>query len=178
MIVRIRRSSEREGLRTRRPDPDSSGRGDARRGSRGLTLLECLITLTVIGLLAATASRLYNSALDRARVTRAMADIRVIEKILLTTEVEGSLPESLDEIGWAARMDPWGRPYQFLNFKNVEDLPAVARADQFHVPLNTTFDLYSMGPDGVSDGPLTAAASRDDILRASDGSFVGTAADY
>lgn len=177
-MVRIRRSSKQKGSRKRRPDSDPSVREDTRRGSRGLTLLECLITLTVIGFLAAIAARLYNSALDRARVTRAMADIRVIEKILMTTEVEGSLPESLDEIGWATRLDPWGHPYQFLNFKGVEDLPAVARADQFAVPLNTTFDLYSLGPDGVSEGPLTAAASRDDILRGSDGSFVGPATDY
>jgi general secretion pathway protein G len=35
-----------------------------------------------------------------------------------------------------------------------------------------------MGPDGASVGPLTASASRDDIVRANNGRFVGTAASY
>ena len=46
------------------------------------------------------------------------------------------------------------------------------------VPLNTDFDLYSMGQDGASKGPLSAKASRDDVLRAGDGTFVGPAADF
>ncbi|MCG6963484.1 MAG: prepilin-type cleavage/methylation domain-containing protein, partial [Acidobacteria bacterium] len=37
---------------------------------------------------------------------------------------------------------------------------------------------YSMGPDGKSQPPLTAKASRDDIVRAGNGSFVGVAIDY
>ena len=53
-----------------------------------------------------------------------------------------------------------------------------ARKDHSLVPINTDFDLYSMGPDGRSSPPLTAKASRDDIVRANDGAFVGVAADY
>jgi general secretion pathway protein G len=35
-----------------------------------------------------------------------------------------------------------------------------------------------MGKDGKSAGPLTAKQSRDDVLRANDGRFVGLASDY
>ncbi len=46
------------------------------------------------------------------------------------------------------------------------------------MPINSDFDLYSMGKDGRSVGPLTARHSRDDIVRASNGRFVGLAEDY
>ena len=111
-------------------------------------------------------------------MTRAIADIRVIEEILTTREVDGELPGSLAEIGWGNRQDPWGRPYQYLSFAGLKGLPAKARKDRFLVPLNTTYDLYSMGPDGESKGPLSAKASRDDVLRAGDGSFVGLASEF
>ncbi len=52
------------------------------------------------------------------------------------------------------------------------------RKDRFLVPLNTGFDLYSMGPDGRSVAPLTAAASRDDVVWANDGAFIGPASDF
>jgi general secretion pathway protein G len=53
-----------------------------------------------------------------------------------------------------------------------------ARKDRFLVPLNTDYDLYSDGPDGKTASPITAAPSQDDIIRASDGSYVGVAADF
>jgi general secretion pathway protein G len=52
------------------------------------------------------------------------------------------------------------------------------RKDRFLVPLNSDYDLYSMGKDGDSRPPLTAQMSRDDIVRASDGAFVGLASDF
>lgn len=55
--------------------------------------------------------------------------------------------------------------------------PAIAKArkDRFLVPINSDYDLYSVGPDGQSRPPLNAAASRDDIIRAADGAFYGLA---
>lgn len=46
------------------------------------------------------------------------------------------------------------------------------------MPINSDYDLYSKGKDGKSQKPLTAAASRDDIVRAGNGAFVGLASDY
>ena len=46
------------------------------------------------------------------------------------------------------------------------------------VPVNSDFDLYSMGPDGDSRAPFTAKASRDDIVRASNGGFIGPVSEF
>lgn len=53
-----------------------------------------------------------------------------------------------------------------------------ARKDRFLVPINSDFDLYSMGKDGQSVGPLTAQKSHDDVIRANDGEFYGLAANF
>lgn len=55
---------------------------------------------------------------------------------------------------------------------------AKPRKDRNLVPINTDYDLYSMGPDGKTNVPLTSSAGRDDIVRASDGAFIGRACDY
>ena len=52
------------------------------------------------------------------------------------------------------------------------------RKDHFQVPVNSDFDLYSMGRDGQSRAPFTAEASYDDIVRASDGRFIGLVTDF
>ena len=52
------------------------------------------------------------------------------------------------------------------------------RKDKNIVPINTDFDLYSIGKDGNSVAPLTAKPSRDDIIRANDGAFVGLVSVY
>jgi general secretion pathway protein G len=52
------------------------------------------------------------------------------------------------------------------------------RKDHNLHPLNSEFDLYSMGADGASVSPLTAKASRDDVIWGRDGSFVGLASDF
>ena len=52
------------------------------------------------------------------------------------------------------------------------------RKDRFLVPINSDYDLYSMGKDRESIAPLTAKKSHDDIVRANDGAFVGLASDF
>jgi general secretion pathway protein G len=52
------------------------------------------------------------------------------------------------------------------------------RKDRFGAPLNTDFDLYSMGRNRESADLLSTPKSYDDIIRASDGGFVGLASDF
>jgi general secretion pathway protein G len=52
------------------------------------------------------------------------------------------------------------------------------RKDGERVPLNTDFDLYSLGPDGLSSLALPAAPSRDDVVRAANGAYIGVASNY
>ena len=74
----------------------------------------------------------------------------------------------------------------FDNFDEFKGLhPAFARleparmlTDGNSAPLNTDFDLYSLGPDGVSALALPAEASRDDVVRARNGSYIGPAANF
>ena len=147
----------------------------------GLTLLELLVTVAVVGLLASISIEVYAEALERSRFTRAVAEIRTIEKLILDFESEGELPESLADVGWDGHIDPWGNPYVSFKVefnKNGKVKVASVRKDRFLVPLNSTYDLYSAGPDGRSALPLTAKYSRDDIIRAGDGSFIGPASDH
>ncbi len=106
---------------------------------------------------------------------RAIADIRVLE-FDLAFYIENNLasPASLAAIGRATMLDPWGNPYAYKVITN----PGGARKDKFLVPLNSDYDLYSMGLDGESKKPLSSKVSQDDVLRALDGAFVGLAADF
>jgi general secretion pathway protein G len=55
---------------------------------------------------------------------------------------------------------------------------AKMRKDHNLVPVNTDFDLYSMGKDGESRAPFTAKVSHDDIVRANNGQFIGLVSNY
>ncbi len=144
----------------------------------GFTLLELAVTLTVIGILASLALRSLEDAAERAREARAIGDIQAMEiSVRQYRLTEGRLPASLAEIGFASTRDPWGRAYVYLPFVG-KNWKGKARKDRFLVPLNSDFDLYSTGADGASANALTAKASRDDIIRADDGSFIGRAEEY
>ena len=44
--------------------------------------------------------------------------------------------------------------------------------------MNSDYDLYSTGKDGAGSPPITAKPSQDDVIRASNGSYVGLAANF
>ncbi|MEX2222853.1 MAG: prepilin-type N-terminal cleavage/methylation domain-containing protein [Candidatus Rokuibacteriota bacterium] len=147
------------------------------RQSRGLTLVELLIVMAIIATLASIAVPIYADLTERARVARAIAEIRILDSEITAFEgVNGRLPDSLAEVGRGTLKDPWGNPYEFLNFETGGK--GKVRKDHSLHPLNSTYDLYSMGKDGESQAPLTAKASRDDIIRANDGGYIGFAAGY
>ena len=148
-------------------------------GDQGFTLIEMLIAVALLATLAALGVPIYQSYLDRARNTTAAADIGVLQlKIQVYQEEDGKLPDSLSDVKWD-KPDPWGHPYQYLNFANAgPSWKGKARKDKFLVPLNSTYDLYSDGKDGQTKTPLTAKVSQDDILRANDGAFIGLASMY
>ena len=74
-------------------------------------------------------------------------------------------------------MDPWGSPYVYVNYADSGS-KSLIRKDHFLHPLNSEYDLYSIGPDKKSSAPITAKDSYDDVIRADDGAFVGLASDY
>jgi hypothetical protein len=64
-------------------------------------------------------------------------------------------PDTLSDVGYGEKLDPWGSLYQYLNFATTSGIGAM-RKDRFLVPINTYFDLYSTGEDGESVSPLSA----------------------
>jgi type II secretory pathway pseudopilin PulG len=93
-----------------------------RNACSGLTIFELIITMGVVGLLAAISAEIYGGALYKARVTRAMADIRTIDRMITSHSHEsGDFPSSLDDLDRGMLLDPWGNRYQYLNFAEAED---------------------------------------------------------
>ncbi len=118
------------------------------------------------------------AAIDQAKIARAVGDIRTIGDAALEYDVTNNqYPNNLTEIGYGSTLDPWGSPYQYLDFTGVKGKGKM-RKDRFLVPINTAFDLYSMGKDRQSVAALTAQASQDDIIWANDGAFIGPASDF
>lgn len=152
--------------------------GAPSRVHRGFTLIEVGLVLALLAVLLGLAIPSWNGWKDKARTKQATEDIiaigAVIDQHLADT---GLLPASLAAISRGGLRDPWGNSYEYQPLIDVKG-HGKARKDHSLVPLNSDYDLYSKGPDGASAGPLTAKASRDDILRANNGRFVGPASMY
>ena len=143
----------------------------------GFTLIELLIVIAIVGILSALAIPSFSAYVERAKVARAVEEIRVIQNRIISFHMDQNrLPIDLAEINWGTYSDPWNNPYQYTSFETVPR--GKWRKDKFLVPINSTFDLWSMGPDGKSVAPLTATFSKDDIIRANDGLYIGRASLY
>ena len=119
----------------------------------GVTLVEMMVVIMIIGLITAIVVINVLPSQDRARVQKASADIATLEQALelyrmenarLPTTEEGleALAASADANGvphdpYIRRLpdDPWKRPYQYV-------IPGE------HGP----YDLYSLGADGAIGG--------------------------
>ena len=164
------------GWRGRKPPHAFTNRTNA--ACSGFTLIEVLIVIFIVVALATIAMGSYAYYRERTKVTRAIADIRIMEKeILAYYEKTQTLPDDLGDLGRETLIDPWGNPYQYLNHDDPEDL-GHRRKEHGQVPLNTDFDLYSVGKDGASQPPLTANASKDDVVRGHNGRYVQKGSDY
>jgi general secretion pathway protein G len=148
----------------------------------GFTLIEVMIVIAIVGILTSIGVPNYIKYREKAQIEVAITEMRFIEKEIATYVTEkGALPEDLNEIGMDKVLDPWGRPYNYLRFQGSDEAQKVkgkARKDHSLVPINSDFDLYSVGKDGKSASPLTAKISQDDIVRANNGGFVGLVSNY
>jgi len=125
--------------------------------AKGFGLIELMITLVIASLLLSIAVPAYDRYVDRAKEARAIGDIGAISIEIGKFQLRNNnaLPDTLGELGIDIPLDPWDVPYEYLNIV-----------------------LYSSGEDKNSKGPLSAKESRDDIIRANNGAFIGLAEDY
>jgi general secretion pathway protein G len=138
-----------------------------------------MVAFAIIATLVTIAVPLTQDYIYRAQVIRSVAEIKTMqdEIRLYGTDKQDKLPEKLADIGRGTLLDPWGNAYQYQNFAGLTGKGKM-RKDQSLVPINSDFDLYSMGRDGETAYPLTAAQSHDDIVRANDGRYIGLASEY
>jgi general secretion pathway protein G len=124
-----------------------------RPSESGFTLVELMVVIVIIGLLATIVLINVLPSQDKARVTKARADIATLEQAMemyrldnstyptdlnaLTAPPPGSDPARYRSGGYIKRLpeDPWHRPYQLA------------------VPGKSgPFDIYSLGADGAPGG--------------------------
>jgi len=130
--------------------------------NQGVTLIELMVVLLIIGILAVAVVPQLMGQADEAKATAAKSDIATIMQqlkiyrldngfypstdqglqALVTKPSTNPAPPNWKQGGYVERlpMDPWKRPYQYLN-------PGI----------KGEIDVYSLGADGLKDGEGTNA---------------------
>jgi general secretion pathway protein G len=146
------------------------------RFQRGFTLAETLLGTALLAVGLDAAVELVSTRIEQSHVEQAEQDLARLQ-----SAIEGyraahhDLPGSLSELGSAVPRDPWGRPYEYVSF----DLKGtVGQRSLEGLPINSEYDLYSLGADGRTDANLRSETGRDDIVRGRDGSYIGPAAGF
>lgn len=147
-----------------------------RRFSPGLTLIELLLIVAVLGVLMVLALSVYPNYRERIRVDQARREIGIIAMQIKSSFLDiGNYPGSLSELGLDSA-DPWGNAYRYTDLTGPGN--GKARKDRKLNPLNSDFDLFSMGKDGAFKGQISNQVSLDDVIRANDGAFIDLASKY
>ena len=118
----------------------------ARAAARGMTLIEILVVITILGIIAAAVAVNVVGQLDEAKVKQAKTDLHTLENCLDLYKIDkGRYPsteEGLQAVVAAGKCkpqlkDPWGHAYIYLNPGQVHP---------------ESFDLKSYGSDGQAGG--------------------------
>jgi general secretion pathway protein G len=121
-------------------------RGLARASQRGMTLIEIMVVITILGLIAAAVAVNVVNNLSEARVKQAKTDLHTIENCLDLYKVDKNhyptTEEGLQAVVTAGKCkaglkDPWGHDYIYMN-------PGQVHPD--------SFDIKSYGADGQPGG--------------------------
>jgi general secretion pathway protein G len=139
-----------------------------------------MLALTVGALLLTIALPVYKSITSQSTASSTISDMSKIDAAIQNYHMlNGEWPPTLADALSPVPKDPWGRDFVYLRL----DPPSPgsqgsARKDHNLVPINSDYDLYSLGEDGKSASPLTSALSQDDIVRGNNGAFFGLGKDY
>ena len=147
----------------------------------GFPLIEIVIVCGLIGTLSMIIVPRLLGYTQKNRDLQAIVDITKISLDFDQYIMDyGTPPDSLAEVGADGMRDPWGRPYEYLKIADSTDpgMEGRRRKDHSLVPVNSDYDLYSMGPDGRTGAPFTDSKARDDIVRASNGGYIGPVTEF
>ncbi len=128
---------------------------DRRKTEAGFTLIEIMVVILILGLLATIVVQSLRGATDKAKRTKAMADLHELQTALdryyldsgfyptgdqgllalVSAPSSGRVPANYEDGGYVQRvpLDPWGNPYYYQSDGN-------------------TYALKSFGADGVEGG--------------------------
>ncbi|HXE97655.1 MAG TPA: prepilin-type N-terminal cleavage/methylation domain-containing protein [Dongiaceae bacterium] len=140
-------------------------------GSCGYTLVELVVVVGIIAALAMMAVPSFREYVKTAKNNACASDLRIIDKAVTAYYIERNvLPANLTEVGMNTLLDPWKNNYVYhnLSLAGPPPLQDIAGAE-----LNTDYDLYCKGEDGLSDPVAGVPGNEDDIARANDGYFIG-----
>ena len=123
----------------------------------------------IIGVLAAIAMIGYHGYVEKAKIVTVKNELNMLEKEIYAYGIDNSVlyPPDLAAIDYGGFLDPWNRPYVY-----EPDL-TIAPRTRGGAPVNTDYDLYSIGRDGQSVQDIDAPQSQDDLIRAGDGAYKG-----
>lgn len=150
---------------------------------KGMTLIELMLVIAVLGVIVTIAIPSYRSYIDKTDNALAVARITTIRSVIERYYLENQCyPSSLQEIAGSLPdngLDPWGNKYLYVNIADAgPSIMSRVRRDRRLNPINTQYDLYSLGKDGVTKAQVSNKDSLDDIILARDGKFIGVAADF
>lgn len=138
------------------------------------------MAVAIGALLFAITAPVYTTYVERSRAAQAVSDLAALDmRIERFVSNNFRPPDALTDLSGDLPLDPWGSPYRYLRIESAPpSVMSQVRKDRNLNPINSDYDLYSVGADGESRPPLTAPHSQDDIVRAGNGGFLGLAADF
>ncbi len=144
----------------------------------GFTVIETMLIVAIVAVLAVIALASYAKYRERVQTMQAVSDIGSLQPLIARYALDNNgYPDTLADIGRDTMKDPWGNSYQYVSHDDNKQR-GQWRKDHNIVPINSDYDLWSNGKDGQSSPPLTTKYSRDDIVRANNGRFIGLASDF
>lgn len=149
-----------------------------RKYSQAFTTIEMLIGMTIMIFFFSTTISMGSKIADGIKSRTVIDDLIAIQSEIESYRITNNYPDTLDDIYPTTQLDPWGTPYQYLRIAGGKNNVTDKQRKYKNLKINTDYDLYTMGPDGETASPLTAATSRDDILRGRNGRFIGYVTDF